>query len=135
MLPPYPVSHLQPPYCIPLTLLLLRVLPNPPTHSHLNALAFSYTGVSSLHRTKGIPSHWCQIRPSSYICSWSHGSHHVYSLVGGLVPGSSGMSGWYCCSSYGVSNPFSSFSPSPNSPIRVIVLSLMFGCKHLHLYW
>jgi hypothetical protein len=25
-----------------------------------------------------------------YICSWSHGSLHVYSLVGGLVPGSSG---------------------------------------------
>jgi hypothetical protein len=25
-----------------------------------------------------------------YICSWSHGSFHVYSLVGGLIPGSSG---------------------------------------------
>jgi len=25
-----------------------------------------------------------------YICSWSHGSLHVYSLVGGLVSGSSG---------------------------------------------
>jgi len=25
-----------------------------------------------------------------YICSWSHGSLHVYSLVGGLVPRSSG---------------------------------------------
>ena len=24
-----------------------------------------------------------------YICSWSHGSFHVYSLLGGLVPGSS----------------------------------------------
>jgi hypothetical protein len=24
-----------------------------------------------------------------YICSWGHGSLHVYSLVGGLVPGSS----------------------------------------------
>ena len=27
-----------------------------------------------------------------YICIWSHGSLHVYSLVGGLVPGSSGRS-------------------------------------------
>jgi hypothetical protein len=27
-----------------------------------------------------------------YICSWSYGSLHVYSLVGGLVPGSFGMS-------------------------------------------
>jgi hypothetical protein len=29
-----------------------------------------------------------------YICGWSHGSLHVYSFVGGLVPGSSGGSGW-----------------------------------------
>jgi hypothetical protein len=29
-----------------------------------------------------------------YICGWSHGSLHVYSLVGGLVPGSSGRSDW-----------------------------------------
>jgi hypothetical protein len=28
-----------------------------------------------------------------YICGWSHGSLHVYSLVGGLVPGSSGSTG------------------------------------------
>ena len=52
----------------------------------------------------GIPLHW-GIEPSQnqvfllllmtdkailcYICSWSHGFLHVYSLVGGLVPGSS----------------------------------------------
>jgi hypothetical protein len=29
-----------------------------------------------------------------YICSWSHGSLHVYSLVGSLAPGSSGGSSW-----------------------------------------
>jgi hypothetical protein len=29
-----------------------------------------------------------------YICSWGLGSLHVDSLVGGLVPGSSGGSGW-----------------------------------------
>jgi hypothetical protein len=56
-----------------------------------------------------------------YIYSWSHGSLHVYSLVGGLVPGSSGegwvLVGLYCCSSYGVANPFSSFSPFYNSSI------------------
>jgi hypothetical protein len=51
-----------------------------------------------------------------YICSWSHG----YPLVGGLVPRSSGGSGWlYYCSSYEVANPFSSYSPSPNSSIGV----------------
>jgi hypothetical protein len=30
-----------------------------------------------------------------YICSWSYESLHVYSLVGGLVPGSSGGTGWF----------------------------------------
>jgi hypothetical protein len=29
-----------------------------------------------------------------HIQSWSHGSLHVYSFVGGPVPGSSGWSGW-----------------------------------------
>jgi hypothetical protein len=29
-----------------------------------------------------------------YICSWNHGSLHVYSLVGGVVPGSSGGGVW-----------------------------------------
>jgi hypothetical protein len=42
-----------------------------------------------------------------------------------------GLDGWFCCSSYGVANPFS----SPNSSIGVPVLSLMVGCKHLYLYW
>jgi hypothetical protein len=28
-----------------------------------------------------------------YICSWSRGSLHVYSLVGGLFPGSFGFGG------------------------------------------
>jgi hypothetical protein len=65
-----------------------------------------------------------------YICGWSHGSLHVYSLVGGLVPGSSGgLVGW-CCSSYGVVNSFSSFSPFSNSSIGGPVLSPMVGCDH-----
>jgi hypothetical protein len=34
-----------------------------PMHFYLTALAFLYTGASSLHRTKGLPSHWHQIRP------------------------------------------------------------------------
>ena len=36
------------------------------------------------------------------------------------------------CSSYGA---VSSFSPSPNSSIGIFRLSLMVGCKCLHLYW
>jgi hypothetical protein len=30
-----------------------------------------------------------------YTCNWSHGSLHVYPLVGGLVPGSSEGTGWF----------------------------------------
>jgi hypothetical protein len=46
-----------------------------------------------------------------YTCSWSHGFLHVYSLVGGLVPGSSGVggTGWF------------------------ILLFLLWGCKPLQL--
>jgi hypothetical protein len=50
-----------------------------------------------------------------YICSWSHVSLHVYSLFGGLVPGSS-------------LGPFSS------STIGDLVLSSMVGCEHPPLY-
>jgi hypothetical protein len=49
-----------------------------------------------------------------YICSWSH----VCSFVDGLIFGSSGvLVGWCCCSSYGVANPFNSFSPFSNPPL------------------
>ena len=44
-----------------------------------------------------------------YICSWSHRSLYVYSLVGGLVPGSAGGSGW------------------------LILLFFLWGCKPLQL--
>jgi len=86
----------------------------------------------------GIPLHW-RNEPSQdqglllmpdnailcYICGWSHGSLNMYSLVGGLVPGSLGRGGlvdWYCCSYYGVANPFSSFSPFSNSSTGVPML-------------
>jgi hypothetical protein len=45
-----------------------------------------------------------------YICGWSHGSLHVYSLVGGLVPGSSGGSVW------------------------LILLFFLWGCQPLQLF-
>ena len=61
-----------------------------------------------------------------YICSWSHGSLHVFSLVGGLVPGSYGESGWLILLLFlWVANPFSSFSPVSNSSIGDPVLSSM----------
>jgi hypothetical protein len=75
----------------------MRVFPYPPTHSLFPPLL------------PGISLHW-GIEPSQdqgpvltlmlyrailcYLCGWSHGSLHVCSLVGDLVPGSSWKSGW-----------------------------------------
>ena len=91
-------------------------------------LSYPPTSFSPTHLLQlpypGIPLYW-GIEPSQdqrpllplmsnratlcYICSWNHGSLHVYYLVGGLVPGSSGLlASSYCCSSYGTANPFSS---------------------------
>jgi hypothetical protein len=61
---------------------------HPLTHSHLTALSSPYAGASSLHRRPLMPDKAILC----YICSWSHGPTHVYSLVGGLVPESSGRS-------------------------------------------
>jgi hypothetical protein len=75
---------------------------------HKPPIPFPFTPCSSTHPHllpgPGIPPHWVT-EPSQdqgllplmtdkailcYICSWSHESHHVYSLIGDLVPGSSG---------------------------------------------
>ena len=57
MLSRFPVSTLRTPYSVPPSPASMRVLPHLPTHSHLTTLALPYTGVSSLHRTKGLSSH------------------------------------------------------------------------------
>ena len=63
-----------------------------PTHQFpLPALTFPYTGAPSSHRIKGLSSHWCLTRPSS--ATYAAGAMGP-SLVGGLVPGSSGRSDW-----------------------------------------
>jgi hypothetical protein len=77
-----------------------------------NPLPFPLSPCSPTHPLlfpgHGIPLHW-GIEPSQdqgpllplmtnkailcYICTWSHESHHVFSLVDGLVPESSGSTG------------------------------------------
>jgi hypothetical protein len=58
----------------------------------------------------------------------------VFSLVGGLVPGSSGGTGSYCCSSYEAANPFSSLGTFSGSFIGDPVFRPMDGCEHSRLY-
>ena len=96
----------------------------PPPHSLLTSPRF-YEGAPPPH-CASIPLCWVIKPPQDqgpllplmpgkvilcYICIWSHGSLHVYSLVGGLVPGSTGGggSGW------------------------LILLFFLWGCKLLQL--
>ena len=93
------VSPPQSPYPLLLFSRLYEGAPHPPTPAS----------------PPGTPLQWV-IEPSQdqgpllplvilcYICSWSHRSLHIYSLVAGLVPRSSGVRGligWYYCSSVG----------------------------------
>jgi hypothetical protein len=107
MLSPFLVSPPKTPYPVSLTLLT-----NPPTPA---SLSWNYPTLG--HRAFSGPraSPLIDIQPLTfnkailcYICSWSHRSLHVYSLVDGLVPGSSGVTGWF-------------------------ILFLLWGCKLLQL--
>jgi hypothetical protein len=93
MLSSFPISSPQSPIPSSLPLLLWEC-----SHTHLLP-----------PYCPGITLHW-GIKPSQdqgsllplmpdkailcYICNWSHGSLHVYSLVRDLLPGSSGGFGW-----------------------------------------
>ena len=126
MLSPFPVSPTQAPSLFLPTSVCMRVLPDLATHSCVNLLAFPYPGSSSLHRIKGLSSQWCQIRQSSATMGTP-----LYSLLGGLVPGSFGGSGRLILfSSYKFANTFSYYSPCHNFSIRVPALSLMFDYEH-----
>ena len=86
MLFPFPVP-LQKPLSHPIPPASMRVLAHP---LPLHCLSIPLCWASSLHRIKvSLP-----LMPDKailcYISSWSNGSLHLYSLVGGLVPGSSG---------------------------------------------
>ena len=108
MLFPFLISPLETPSSLPapsvsMRMLLLPYTPtSPPRHSLiLGNGPFTYQGLLLL------------LMPDKailcYICSWSHGSLHVYSFIGGLVPGRNGRSGW------------------------LILLFFLWGCKPLPL--
>ena len=77
------LSHLPFPYS-------LRVSPYPPSPNSLpsNSPTLGYQAFTGTRVTL-LP-----LIPNKailcYMCGWSHESLHVYSLVGGLIPGSSG---------------------------------------------
>jgi hypothetical protein len=93
MWPLYPVSPPQIPYCLPTSPVSMRLLPHPLSHSHISALAFTCAGPLTQDQGDPLPQMPDKVI-LCYICSWSHRSLHVYSLVGSLVPGSFGGTGW-----------------------------------------
>ena len=108
MLSRFLVSLLKTPY--PISPLLL--LANPPT-----PISLSWHS-STLDEGTLLP--WMYNKAIfCYICIWSHGSLHVYSLVGGLVLGALGVgTGWFILLFFiWGPNPFSFVSPSPNFSI------------------
>jgi hypothetical protein len=106
----------------------------PPTHP-LQAPAPPFAGEASLYRIKSLFSHLCQMQQSStsYAARATDPSMYILWLVIQSLGALWGLVSWYCCSSYGVAIPFSSFSPSFNSSIGVPRLGLIVGCEYLHL--
>jgi len=137
MLFPFLVSLLETPYPISPSPASLRMLPDPRTHIVLPCGPGIplYQGIEPSEDQGPLLPLMSNKVILCYICGWSYGSLYVYSLVGGSVPGSSGVSGWLIlCSSHGVTNPFRSFSPFSNSSIGDPALSPMVGSEHQPLY-
>jgi hypothetical protein len=91
-----------------------------------------YTGASSLHKTKGLSSHWCPIRLSSatYEARAMGPSMCTFGMVGCSLGAVRGLVGCYSCSSYRVSNSLSSsvlFLTAPSgAPCSVQWLASLF---------
>ena len=102
----------------PITLDSMRVLPHLSIHPlppHCPRLLLLWS-IKLLQDQGPLMSHkaiFC------YICIWSHGSLHVYSLVGGLVLGALGVGSDWLILLFFIwgPNPFSFVSPSPNFSI------------------
>jgi hypothetical protein len=80
------ISHHSPLFLWGCSSTLPPTTPSPPLHSHTLG-HWAFTGPGPLLPLMPDKAILC------YICSWGH-ALHVYSLVGGLVPGSSEVSGW-----------------------------------------
>jgi hypothetical protein len=137
MLSPLLVSPPEPLYPTPSPPASVKVLPSIfllPTHSHLTALAFPYTGESSLHRTKALSSYWCQPMPSSATYATGAMGPSMYTLWLVVYYWKFWGSGWLMLFFIWGCTPLQLLHPSPNSSIAVPMFSPMVGCEHLPLY-
>jgi hypothetical protein len=124
---------LQSPLFHHLPLASMRLLPHPPTHSHLNTQALPYTVESSLHRPRTSPpidARQCHPLLHMQLEPWVSPC-----VLFGLWFGSSGGSGWLILLLFlWVCKPLQLLQSFSNSSIVFPVLSPMFGCEHLPLY-
>jgi hypothetical protein len=121
MISPFTVFPLETFYPILPPPASMRVLSHPPTHTFLTPQPHIslHWGMEPSQDQGPLLSLMPNKAILCYICSWSHESLHVYSLVCGSVPGSSGGSGWLILLFLlWVANPFSSFSDLSNSYIK-----------------
>ena len=117
----------KPPFHPP-TLSSMRMLPHPPTHPLLHCPSILLRwGIKPPQDQGPLLPLMLNKAIFCYICSWSNEYLHEYTLISGLVPGSfGGLVGWYCCSFYGVTTHFRSFSPSPISSIRAALAESIY---------
>jgi len=112
--------------------------PHLPSYSCLSGLVSPYSGSSSLHTTKGLPFQWWKIRP--YSATYPAGVMSTFCVLFGWW--FSPWEYWGFCLIAIVVLPMRLQNPSAptvfaltNFPIGLPMLSPMFGCVHLHLYW
>ena len=125
MLSSFLVSPPKPPYSIPSPAYQ-------PTHSSFLALAFPYTfPLEPLQDQASLLPLMTDKAIFCYLCGWSHGSFLVYSLVGDLVPGSSGGTGWFILL-LGLQTPSAPWVLSLVPPMRTLC-SVQWLAESIHL--
>jgi hypothetical protein len=99
-------------------------------------LAFPYIGAQSLHRTKGLSSHWRPTSPSSatYIARVTSFTKCFLWMVVYFQGALGVLVSSYWCSSYWASDPFSLLGTFSNSFTGDLVLYSMDDCDHPLLY-
>jgi hypothetical protein len=129
MLSPFLVSPPQTPYLFPLPLLT----------NQLTSASWPWQSPILGHRAftgpRAFPPNDDWLGHSLLHMKLDHESHHVFSLVGGLVPGSSAGTGWFILLFlHGATNPFGSFGTFSSSFIGDPLLHPMNSCEHPFLY-
>jgi len=120
----FPVSPTWDPYSITPPPASMRVLPHPPTYSHLPTLSIPYTGLSTFIGPRASPATYAAGAMGHSMClfRWWFSPWELWRV-------------WYCCPSCGVANPFISLSPFFNSSIVDSLFSPIVGYEHPPLFW